>query len=91
MHRIIGTVKAFIAFLSVSFVLALTFSYFRSLVWLVSLKHLILYLIICTSHDVMHKRPETAAICPNKQCKPKVHLFFLSLCQEGVNVILAQV
>ena len=32
-----------------------------------------------------YKRPETAATCPNKQLRHKIHLFFFPICQEERN------
>ena len=42
----------------------------------------------CTSYYVVYKRPETVATCPNKQFRHKIHLFFLSICQEEINNVI---
>ena len=34
------------------------------------------------------KRSETAANCPNKQFRHKIHLSFLPFCQEEINKII---
>ena len=39
----------------------------------------------CISYYVVNKQPETAATCPNKQFRYKIHLFFRPICQEEIN------
>ena len=48
-------------------------------------------LIFCISYYVVYKRPETAATCRNKQFRQKIHLPFLPICQEEINVIFVWV
>ena len=36
----------------------------------------------------MHKRSETAANCPNKRLRHKIHLFSLPVCQEKINKVI---
>ena len=35
-----------------------------------------------------YKQTETAATCPNKQFRHKIHLFFLLICQEEINNVI---
>ena len=37
---------------------------------------------------VLYKRPETAATCPNKRFRHKIHLFFFPICQEEINKVI---
>ena len=43
----------------------------------------------CISYYVVYKRPETAATCPNKQFRHKIHLFFLPICQEEISEFIS--
>ena len=36
----------------------------------------------------VYKRPETAATCPIKQFRHKIHLSFLPICQEEINIVI---
>ena len=36
---------------------------------------------------MVYKRPEAAQICPNKQFRHKIRLFFLPICQEEINKV----
>ena len=40
------------------------------------------------SYYMVDKRPETAAICPNKQFWHKIHFLFLPSSQEEINKVI---
>ena len=42
----------------------------------------------CISYYVVYKQTETAATCPKKQFRHKIHLFFLPIWQEEINKVI---